>query len=718
MRSLRSCLRRVLLVAAVTVIGATTLLATPAASAAERPITFDDIFAHDGGLQLDGEGLLIDLSTTVDYQPSVRPLHELLYGIQPVGADASQVVLGAPGDLVPDAVEGLIPGAKMLFDKFVEHLEPGAQVFFSLVDPSGQVRNDFRYVGGKIIDETGKVIEDAKIVGNQIIDTAGNVIGAVKDFVKGVSGIVNPGCDWWDWDTVDLKQCFQNAVGLATCFFAPAAIATTFIFEEWGCAAYITRVLKALAAWALSEVLQNLIAQLHEGLRDSVIYLANYTLVEMLGKNRAASFNFSAVVDCNWVPETNGDGSPNDAAQACSTAGKGANGYSSADYWFTGQYRVMRQVGLFLVIPLMMMVVLQSIIKGSLFFLLRSVLVMFPVAVIGSVLLFTVAQIMMNVADDMALYIANSTINGPKAYGEKFIASLAELDSNTFGFFALFWLFMLLLSMLIIFFELMLRQMGIYLTLLFIPVAFAAMVYPATVKFLKRGISLLLALIFMKVFIVAALSMGYAAMASTMPEAGKDEDLSEIINQAILGVIVLLFAGFGGAKILAFTPAAEAASNKIANPTEVLGMGDFTGQQLGKYSGKAMNSIGASMQARGGGGGGGGRGSSGGNAGGGGGGSGARPGRVQQFAYDRPSKAGNGDGPADNGNGKTGNGPTADGKGPGKSGNGPTGNGNGNGNGKTGNGNGDGGPRLNFNKPNGNHDKKAPPPPSASRLKA
>jgi hypothetical protein len=605
MRFLRSYLRRIILVLGAAIIGAVTLLMPAPAEAAEKPLTYDDLFAHEAGLRLDGEGFLIDLTTAADYQPKTRTLHEMLHGPEPDSVDPAQLVFGAPGDLGPDITDTLLPGVGMLFDKFLETTEPGANVFFSLVDPDGKVRDGFKWVGGKVIDETGKVVENVRIVGNVVMDMAGNVIGTAKDFIKGVSGVINPGCDWWDWDTVDLKKCFQNAVGLATCFFAPAAIATTFIFEEWGCAAYVSRVLKALAAWALTKILKNLIAQLHEGLRNSVVYMANYTLIEMLGKNRAGGFNFSAVVDCNWVPDKNADGSKNDAAQACSTAGKGANGYTSKDYWFTGQYRVMRQVGLFLIIPLMMMVVMQSIIRGSLFFLLRAALVMLPIAVIGSVLLFTVAQIMMNVADDMALFIAKNTINGPEQYGKQFVCSLSQLDSDSFGFFAVFWFLMILLSMIIIFLELMLRQMGIYLTLLFIPVAFATLVYPPTVKFLKRGISLLLALIFCKVFIVAALSMGYAAMASAAPGAGAaatagacgpPQEIDIVINQAILGVIVLLFAGFGGAKILAFTPAADAASNRLASPGEVLGMGDFTGQQLQKYGGQVMDKVGRSSQ--------------------------------------------------------------------------------------------------------------------------
>lgn len=434
--------------------------------------------------------------------------------------------------------------------------------------------------------------------GGGVVDNITDFLGDVKD---GIESATN--CEWFTFTKENAKNCLKTAVGAASCAVLPAAVVLQFVASDWGCLAFLKRILTQIGAWLFGKILKRLIFQINEHLRDGVEYMARYTLVEMLGKNRAGPFNFAPVVDCSNVPAKNADGSPNEAAKAC--AGAGGATLNSKDYWFTGQYKIMRNIGFYLIMPLLMLVAVQSIIKGSLFFLLRAVLVMLPIAVIGSVIMFTVAQVLMNIADDMALFLANKTTS-PAEFGEKFSNALAQLDANSFGFFAAFWFVMMLLSMLVIFAELMLRQMGIYLTLLFMPLAFATMIYPPCIKWLKRAFSLLLGLIFMKLFIVAALSMGFAAMASSVPQATSAEEVQDVdgvINQAILGVIVLLFAGFGGTKILAFTPAADAVANRIASPGEVLGMGDFTAQQLGKYGGQVMDRVGAATQGSGSGGG-------------------------------------------------------------------------------------------------------------------
>jgi hypothetical protein len=568
MRSLRRYFRRIVLLVAVVTIGAGMLLPTQHASAVAREPSIDTLLAHDGGLHLDGQGVLLDFSTaTVAIARPIRPLHEILHGPSLDAEQGTSIVLGAPSGVV-----GNITGA------------------------TSDIGGVFVDIVGNVVDGAGNVVEGAKVVGNNIVNGAGVVIGTVKD----IKNVIDPNCDWFNFAPSNIANCLKNRIGAASCLLPPLAIATAFVFEEWGCVSFLKRVLKQFAAWALNEILKNLIFQLNEGLRNDVVYMANYTLIEMLGKNRAGGFNFAPVIDCNWVSDKNADGSPNDAAQACSTAGKGQG--SSRDYWFTGQYRLMRIIGLFILVPMMMLVIIQSVIRGSLFFLLRAVLIMLPTAVIGSVVLFTVVQIMSNVVDDMALYIANHTLNGPAQFGRQFIDAMAQLDADSYGTFTVFWFLLLLLSMIIIFLELMLRQIGIYLTLLFIPLGFATMVYPPTMRWLKRGITLTLALLVMKVFITAALSMGYAALASTV-QSTKDGDVDIIVNQTILAFIVLLSAGYGGAKILAFTPAAEAASSRIASPGEVLGMGDFTGQQLQKWGGKVMDSVGKASQGSGSGGG-------------------------------------------------------------------------------------------------------------------
>lgn len=612
MRSLRKFLSRIVLLALALTLSANLL---PTFQPSAGAVTVESLLKHKGGLLLDGEGWLPDLGTTPqEIRPAV-PLHESLTAAGLINGNAGPTLaLGAPA--IPGTL--VLGNGEDIIDNTVDSVKGAAQSIWD--SPLGDGAKWLVNGAGELVTDAGKVIspnvpdwlkEDLKSGVKFTKDAAGYVydankraVGILIDGTVQIWNTVNPGCNPFNSDTY--KQCMKNAVGRATCLTLPTIVITMFVAKDWGCVDFLKRVLKAIAAWLLSEVLQRMIYQLNETLRDDVINMTNYTLVEMLGKNRIGPFNFAPVIDCNLVPgspnaaaygvvgSANADGTPNDAAATC----RSSQGDSSK-YWFTGQYRLMRMIGIFLIVPLLIMVAIMSIIRGSLFFLLRAFLIMLPLASIGSVLLFSASQMLMNVADDMALYLANATTS-PASFGMKFNEAVGQLDAKSFGLFTTFWFIVLILSMIVIMAELMLRQMGIYLTLIFIPLAFATLVYPPLVRWLKRGFSLLLGLIFMKVFIVAVLSMGFAAMASTVQPTGDKSDPTIIINQCILAVIVLFFAGFGGTKILAFTPAADAVANRLANPQEVLGMGDFTAQQLGKYGGQVMERVGGAAQGGGG----------------------------------------------------------------------------------------------------------------------
>lgn len=367
--------------------------------------------------------------------------------------------------------------------------------------------------------------------------------------------------------------CLELGLGIASCI---NPISWFFEAAREAC----LNVVSAVLGWVLSEVYQWIIVQVNNALRDAAVVMMRVTLVDMLGKNQWGFLNFSTITSCdpNYTSNVAVDGTANSAAEVCAS-------YADAPhkYWFQKQYDLMLKIGLFLILPLMMLVAIQSIIRGSLLFLLRAFLVLLPIAIIGSVIMTGFAQVLMNVADDISLWIASTTVS-PEKFGNDMAQAVGSLGSDSFGLFTAVWLIALVISMIIIVLELMLRQMGIYLTLIFIPLAYATMVYPPTVRLLKRAFTLLLGLIFVKIFIVAALSMGYAAMASSINDAGQPNQ-DTIVNQVILAIIVFLFTAYGGQRILAFTPVSDAVAQRIADPGQMLGMGDWTAQQLDRFAG-------------------------------------------------------------------------------------------------------------------------------------
>ncbi len=259
--------------------------------------------------------------------------------------------------------------------------------------------------------------------------------------------------------------------------------------------------------------------------------------------------------------------------------------------WFTGQYSLMRAIGLYLVVPMLMLAVITAVVRGSLYFLLRSALVMLPVAILGSVALVNFTSRLLLIADDFSAAIAHR-VTDISGFGTGLNTSLDAMGENI-GIFAVFFCIMFILAAVVIFIELLLRQTGIYLAAFFMPLAFSALVWPATTKWAKRLVELLIGLIFSKVFIVAALSLGISALGSSGVTAGgaTEPALVGLANLAA-GAAVLLLAGFAGAKVLAVAPgAAAAAETRVADTRQFWGKGQVLALGVQRRAGGVENKL-------------------------------------------------------------------------------------------------------------------------------
>jgi hypothetical protein len=98
--------------------------------------------------------------------------------------------------------------------------------------------------------------------------------------------------------------------------------------------------------------------------------------------------------------------------------------------------------------------------------------------------------------------------------------------------------------------ELLLRSAAIYVAVLFLPLGFAAMVWPAGWRWCRRLIEFLIAIIFAKVFIVAIIDMAAAGLG-----AGGLASFEGVLA----GGALLLMAAFTPIALLRLIPLAEAA---------------------------------------------------------------------------------------------------------------------------------------------------------------
>src|SRR5207245_11675527 len=100
--------------------------------------------------------------------------------------------------------------------------------------------------------------------------------------------------------------------------------------------------------------------------------------------------------------------------------------------------------------------------------------------------------------------------------------------------------------------ELLVREAGVYVIVLMLPIAFAAFVWPARRIWAIRSVELLLALILSKFVIVAVLSLGGAALG---------HGLSDGLSNALAGVVMLSLGAFAPWALLRLVPLAEMATS-------------------------------------------------------------------------------------------------------------------------------------------------------------
>ena len=281
--------------------------------------------------------------------------------------------------------------------------------------------------------------------------------------------------------------------------------------------------------------------------------------------------------------------------------------------WFVEKNSVMRSLALYFLVPLFMLAMIQAVVRGSLYFVLRAALVMLPVAILGSVVVVFFTHQLLNVADSFTLAVTTNVTDLDK-YGQQIQDGLGGLTSASGGLFLILWCLFLILAGIVILVELILRQTGIYLAALFMPLAFSALVWPSTAKWARRLVEVLIALIFSKLFIAGAIALGLSAMAGTgwwapVGSIGVDAVGSGAATTAEASVFgsnptpeesgigmvatasaILVMAAFTGAKVLAIAPGSMAAAeNRVAEVGQGLwGKGQITNLMAQKMMNKTQ----------------------------------------------------------------------------------------------------------------------------------
>jgi hypothetical protein len=224
--------------------------------------------------------------------------------------------------------------------------------------------------------------------------------------------------------------------------------------------------------------------------------------------------------------------------------------------WFGSQYRVMLALAVVIALPILLVSVAQSIVRADGMQAIRSAFVFLPLAAILSAVGPAMAQMLIDVSDWMSAALGANASGDAQKFMTDAGGALAGLGAGTVNpaapvFGVLLGALIVTLGALSIWLELLLRAAAIYISVLFLPLALAAMIWPAGWRWCRRLIEFLIAIIFAKVFIVAIINLAAAGLARG--------GLGDKFEGVLAGGALLLMAAFTPVALLKLIPLAEAA---------------------------------------------------------------------------------------------------------------------------------------------------------------
>ncbi len=221
--------------------------------------------------------------------------------------------------------------------------------------------------------------------------------------------------------------------------------------------------------------------------------------------------------------------------------------------WFSSTYWRMGGIAALLTMPFLFAAAAQAVIRADLALLARAALGYLPLALVAVGIAAPLTMLLLAASDQLSAVVA-SAAGGD---GTRFLVKAGGI-AGTLAIFkgSPFLAFMVGLlaaaGALVLWLELLMREAAVYVVVLMLPLAFAAMVWPSRRVWASRAIELLVALILAKFAIVSVLSLGGAALGH---RGG-----SGIVG-ALAGAVLVLLGAFAPWALLRLLPVTELASH-------------------------------------------------------------------------------------------------------------------------------------------------------------
>jgi len=223
--------------------------------------------------------------------------------------------------------------------------------------------------------------------------------------------------------------------------------------------------------------------------------------------------------------------------------------------WFSGAYWRMAGIAALLTVPFLFAAAIQALMRSDLSLLAQAALGYLPLAMLSVSIAAPLATLLLAATDQLCGLVSSAGAGG----GARFLGSagavfgLAHFASQPFVIFLLGAI--TAGGALMVWLELAVREAAVYVIVLMLPVAFAALVWPARRVWAVRSLELLVALILSKFAIVAVLGLAGAAVGQGAHGG---------LTTALAGTVLVLLAAFAPWALLRLLPLSELAAGAAA----------------------------------------------------------------------------------------------------------------------------------------------------------
>jgi hypothetical protein len=225
--------------------------------------------------------------------------------------------------------------------------------------------------------------------------------------------------------------------------------------------------------------------------------------------------------------------------------------------WFSATYWRMAAIAAMLTLPFLFAATVQAALRSDVTLLARAALGYLPLAILSIAIAAPLTTLLLAASDELCGLISAAAANESShvlASAVVLVGGLTALGQSPFlafllGMFAIVAAFALWI-------ELLLREAAVYVVVLMLPLAFAALAWPARRIWAVRAVEILVALILSKFAIVAVLSLGGAAIAASIGH----QDVSGLMA----GTVLIMLAALSPWALLRFVPLAEVTAGAAA----------------------------------------------------------------------------------------------------------------------------------------------------------